>query len=221
MSPRPVQVHAGGMRPLLPLVAPLLLLVGCGLAVDTPLGIAETPASVTPGEPVTGRVVNPDGDITVTIAAAGDVVDRYERPGSASACAYDDEQLACPTLGVPEGVHAIQVSDAAVPSELVRTAYVAVTDRPDYDPAVTTEPEAPPAGLPFLVVLTGWGPEQDLVVRVTQAGRPVERARLTTDGRGRAELEVPPADDAVHVVLVRDGLWGADGSPPFRAVAPQ
>lgn len=42
----------------------------------------------------------------------------------------------------------------------------------DYDPAVTTEPEAPPAGLPFLVVLTGWGADGSPPFRAVTSQRP-------------------------------------------------
>src|SRR4051812_15736811 len=41
---------------------------GCNVATDTPLGVTSTTRAVAPGDPVTGKVIYPDGKITVTIA---------------------------------------------------------------------------------------------------------------------------------------------------------
>ena len=182
-------------RLLLPSVPLLLLVTGCGFAVDTPLGTADLPVAVAPGEEVTGRVVHPDGDITVTIGPAQRGLRQDERVEAALPCAYDDEQLTCTTDTLAEGVHAVQVSDAAQPGELVQTAYVVVGD-------------------------AGWGAEQELRVRVLLRGEVVQRRRLTTDAAGTAAVEVGRAGREAYEVRVRDGLWGAGGAPAFSVWLP-
>lgn len=207
-------------RLLLPSVPLLLLVTGCGFAVDTPLGTADLPVAVAPGEEVTGRVVHPDGDITVTIGPAQRGLRQDERVEAALPCAYDDEQLTCTTDTLAEGVHAVQVSDAAQPGELVQTAYVAVSSRPDYEPAVDSTPANPADGEMFDARLTGWGAEQELRVRVLLRGEVVQRRRLTTDAAGTAAVEVGRAGREAYEVRVRDGLWGAGGAPAFSVWLP-
>src|SRR4051794_38298959 len=41
---------------------------GCDLATDTPLGVTSTTRAVAPGDPITGKVIYPDGKITVSVA---------------------------------------------------------------------------------------------------------------------------------------------------------
>jgi hypothetical protein len=41
---------------------------GCDFAIDTPLSVTSTTRAVAPGDPIAGKVIYPDGKITVTIA---------------------------------------------------------------------------------------------------------------------------------------------------------
>ena len=191
-------------RLLLPSVPLLLLVTGCGFAVDTPLGTADLPVAVAP----------------VTIGPAQRGLRQDERVEAALPCAYDDEQLTCTTDTLAEGVHAVQVSDAAQPGELVQTAYVVVSSRPDYEPAVDSTPANPADGEMFDARLTGWGAEQELRVRVLLRGEVVQRRRLTTDAAGTAAVEVGRAGREAYEVRVRDGLWGAGGAPAFSVWLP-
>lgn len=222
--------HTTGHAAVMPLAprTPLLLMTlltlaatsGCGFAVDTPLGVEDVPPAVAPGEDVTGRVVHPDGDITVTIGPAEKGLRQDERVEGAVPCEYHDERLTCLTTGLTEGVHAVQVSDAAQPGELVQTAYVAVSARPGYDPAVTSAPEYPTDGEMFDARLTGWGPDQELRVRVLRRGKVLQRVRVTTDAAGTAAIEIGRAGPAAYEVRVRDGLWGEGEAPAFSVWLP-
>lgn len=197
-----------------------LLATGCGFAVDTPLGVEDVSSAVAPGEEVTGRVVYPDGDITVTIGPAQRGLAQDERVEDTTPCEYDDERLSCPTSGLAEGVHAVQVSDAAQPGEQVKTAFVAVSSRPGYDPAITSTPEYPTDGEMFDARLTGWGADQQLRVRVLRRGKVLQRVRVTTDASGTAAVEIGKAGPAAYEVRVRDGLWGEGEAPAFSAWLP-
>ena len=222
--------HTTGHAAVMPLAprTPLLLMTlltlaatsGCDFAVDTPLGVEEVPIAVAPGEEVTGRVVYPDGDITVTIGPAQRGLPQDERVEDTTPCEYDDELLACPTSELTEGVHAVQVTDAAQPGELVKTAYVAVSSRPGYDPAVTSAPEYPTDGEMFDARLTGWGADQQLRVRVLRRGKVLQRVRVTTDATGTAAVEIGRAGPAAYEVTVRDGLWGEGEAPAFSVWLP-
>ena len=112
------------------------------------------------------------------------------------------------------------VSDAAQPGELVQTAYVAVSARPGYDPAVTSAPEYPSDGEMFDARLTGWGADQQLRVRVLRRGKVLQRVRVTTDASGTAAVEIGKAGPAAYEVRVRDGLWGEGEAPAFSVWLP-
>ncbi len=224
--PRRATGHAAVMplAPRTPLLLTTLLALapatGCGFAVDTPLGVEDVPAAVAPGEPVTGRVIYPDGDITVTIGPAQRGLAQDARVEGAVPCEYADERLSCPTDGLTEGVHAVQVTDAAQPGELVQTAYVAVSSRPGYDPEVTSAPVHPAAREVFDARLTGWGAGQELRLRVLHRGRVVQRLRVTTDGSGTAAVEVGRAGPAAYEVRGRDGIWGEGEAPAYSVWLP-
>lgn len=99
---RPDRVVAGSVV----LAVSAWLLSGCsGFATDTPLGVTSRHRAYSPGTPVTGKVIYPDGAITVTVAPASSVpVDGHRTQGERSCRYRPGAAFSCETSGLPEGL---------------------------------------------------------------------------------------------------------------------
>ena len=121
-------------------LAPLLLagaaltLSGCDFGVDvgdSPLGATADHRGTVIGEPVTGTVQNPDGDITVTLAPASKAKPAEGSNSSGSdvtTCTYADATYSCPTDALSTGLYRVEVTDAKFESEGTKLVTVALSD---------------------------------------------------------------------------------------------
>ena len=104
---------------------------GCDFATDTPLSVTSTTRAVAPGDPITGKVIYPDGKITVTIAPFASARNaKLHRTAGEKSCEYHrfSKKYSCPTTDLEQGLYIVQVTDAAQPGEGTAEAQVAVTD---------------------------------------------------------------------------------------------
>ncbi|MGN6575008.1 MAG: hypothetical protein ACTHKG_04915 [Nocardioides sp.] len=200
---------------------------------DTPLEITSSAIAFTPGEPVTGTVRNPEGELTVTLAPARRkdrvTLVNYRRPSAGpelTACDYSaaDRTFACDTTGRAEGMYVVSVTDAGMPSEGAPAIAVALNEHRDYDPAAGIVPHddrgrafereaylAGVAGKPTPVPLTGWEPGSTVRMTVrADGGVRVFSASVSIDdaGTGSAVVRPLPAGDYYEARLT-DGLWTA------------
>jgi hypothetical protein len=203
-------------------------LTGCGdwTIADTALEVTAAEIGFRPGAPVVGRVLHPEGAITVTLAPAPIDPRRPLRRGYSKQestardvvrCEYvaTTRRYSCPTEGLAQGRYVVQVTDAGMPSEGTVSTAVALHEAPGYNPAAGLVPYEVPgeeggrretfereaavfadAGEPARVPLTGWAPGTT--------------ARASVRADGGKELHATTVD------------IGADGTgvlrlPPFRA----
>jgi hypothetical protein len=139
---------------------------GCDFATDTPLSVTSTTRAVVLGDPITGKVIYPDGKITVTIApfASPRNAERHRTAGE-KACDYhrSSTTYSCRTTGLEQGLYIVQVTDAAQPGEGTAEAQVAVTDAVteagSYDPHIVIgDADGRARAGRATLKLTGWRP---------------------------------------------------------------
>lgn len=193
-----------------------------------------------PGEPVTGEVIAPEGEVTVTLAPAPVDSRRPLRDsttkGSEDAvvtCDYtpDTRRYSCRTDGLDRGRYAVQVTDAGVRSEGTRSIRIALHEAPGYNPTAgqvpfeaateegdqreTFEREATvfaDAGKPTRVPLTGWAPGTTVLVSVrADGGKELHRTTVDIGADGTATLRLPAFRAARWSrIVLTDGVWVAD-----------
>jgi hypothetical protein len=184
----------------------LAALTGCLTSFgDTPLGAIGDHRVVAPGEPITGEVVNPDGEIHVTLAPATAPYpeDGKNSPG-ARGCRYDDGDYSCSSSDLAEGVYRVEVTDEKWPSEGVHFVEVVVTGVVGYDPAITLSDDKRTA------ILTGWAPGREVTLTVTDRnlGRRVAGPLTgTPDADGRLALRLGTVAPGNYEFEATDGLW--------------
>jgi hypothetical protein len=200
------------------LAAVPLALAGYEFATDTPLGVTADHRAVAPGVQITGKVIYPDGKMTVTIAPAASPATDGHRTRGEEACDYRHVQhrFSCETDALPVGLYVVQVTDAAQPGEGTALAQVAVTDTPGYDPQITVADGTGEAKAGRVtLVLTGWKPGSPVLVRlVYQNGKTVFTGRALPDAQGQARLRTPALLAGHDDIVATDGLWkigGAEG----------
>lgn len=189
---------------------------GCDFATDTPLSVTSATRAVAPGDPITGKVIYPDGRITVTIAPfASPRNAQLHRTAGERACEYHrfSKTYSCPTTDLAEGLYLVQVTDAGQPGEGTAEAQVAVTEAGGYDPHVVIsnvdgEAEVGPATLE----LTGWRP--GVVVRmrmVDENDEVVFAGTAVPDEDGAASVRTPSLGVGHYNLSATDGLWRFSG----------
>lgn len=162
--------------------------------------------AVTPGDPITGRVLDPSGTITVTLTPAS--LPRPEEGANsagATGCDYDDEKYSCPTDGLPLGTYRVEVTDSDFASEGTKMVTVVVSDVDGYDPEVAAD-----ATDPRILHLTGWQPGRKVRVSLTGYDSTTPDAHLvgTPDADGNLDLRVPGTLAAgEYGVAAADGVW--------------
>lgn len=213
-------------RTICPAIATLLTVSACsGLGADTELGVRADTSFVPPGTSLTGEVIYPDGDITVTLtrnpAAPVRRGDPSREPrGEALPCDYDraSHTYECDTVGLAQSRYVIAVTDAAQPTEGTKSMFVAVTAIAGYDPTVGDFGKGPGDFVFFTshrvtsIPLTGWMPHGAVRVEVRKDGGPIiTHQTLTLNANGNAVFRLPGdlSDDDLRI-FATDGLWEAD-----------
>ncbi len=192
-----------------------LALSGCEFATDTPLGVTSDQRAVAPAGPVEGRIINPDGKMTVTIAPSALPTENGHRSLDERPCDYrsSSRRFSCPTEASWQGLYVVQVTDAAQPGEGTALAQVALTDVPGYDPQIKIGDgtgEAEPG--PVLLRLSGWQPGRAVTVRLLDEDlRPLLDKQVRPDAQGDAELRTPALSRGFHDLEATDGLWKIGG----------
>ena len=198
------------------LAAGSLTVAGCDFATDTPLSVTSTTRAVAPGEPITGKVIYPDGKITVTIAPfASPRNAALHRTAGERACEYHrfTKKYSCPTTDLEQGLYIVQVTDAGQPGEGTAEAQVAVTDADGYDPHIVIsnadgEAEAGPATL----TLTGWRPGVAVRMRmIDENDTTVFTGTAVPDEDGAASVRTPFLGVGHYDLSATDGLWRFSG----------
>ena len=193
---------------------------GCDVATDTPLGVTSATRAVVPGHPITGKVVYPDGRITVTIAPFTSPVDATRhRTAGERACSYhrSSATYACPTTGLSQGLYIVQVTDAAQPGEGTAEAQVAVTDAVTgpggYDPRIVIgNADGRVKAGPATLSLTGWRPGVAVRMRmVDENGTTVFTGAAVPDVHGAATVRTPSLEVGHYDLSATDGLWRFSG----------
>jgi hypothetical protein len=197
-----------------------LTVSGCDFATDTPLSVTSTARAVAPGDPITGKVIYPDGKITVTIAPfASPRNTKLHRTGGEKACEYHrfSKKYSCPTAHLERGLYIVQVTDAAQAGEGTAEAQVAVTDAVTeaggYDPHILIgnaggEAKAGPATLK----LTGWRPGVAVRVRLIDANNKTVFTGAAVPGKhGAATVRTPFLKVGHYDLSATDGLWRFSG----------
>ena len=184
------------------------LVAACNIAVDSPLGVHATTQTVLPGKPVTGRVVNPDGKVTVAL--------QNFVTHEITTCIYKTgkKTFSCPTSTDAEGLYVVGVTDTAHPDDGTAKARVAVTAIDDYLPQVSVQDKAKP-GQDVSVALLMWGADRTVTVKVLdKAGKTVFSGKVTTAKAGDARTTVPGLKAGTYSLVVNDRLWtiGGDNS---------
>lgn len=205
--------------------AALLTVSACSAGADTELGVDADESFVRVGANITGEVIYPDGDITVTLTrdAAAPVRPGDPAPGSGAEvrpCSYDHSShtFACDTAGLAQSRYVIAVTDAAQPTEGTKSLYVAVTATAGYDPSVGTFGQGPEGYVSFnnnrgsSIPLTAWMPDGSARVEVRKDGGPViTHQTLNLDANGNAVFRLPGhLPDGDLRFFVTDGLWEVD-----------
>jgi len=193
---------------------------GCDFPIDTPLSLTSATRAVAPGDPITGKVIYPDGHITVTIAPfASPRNTELHRTAGEKGCEYHrlSKKYSCPTTDLEQGLYIVQVTDAAQPGEGTAEAQVAVTDAVNeaggYNPQIVIsnadgEAEAGPATL----TLTGWRPAVAVRMRmIDENNKTVFTGTAVPDTRGAATVRTPFLKVGHYNLSATDGLWKFSG----------
>jgi hypothetical protein len=193
---------------------------GCDFATDTPLSVTSTTRAVAPGDPITGKVIYPDGRITVTLAPfASPRNTKLHRTAEENACEYhrSSKKYSCPTTDLEQGLYIVQVTDAAQPGEGTAEAQVAITDAvteaAGYDPQIVIsnadgEAKAGPATLK----LTGWRPGVAVQMRmIDENNKTVFTGEAVPDKHGAATVRTPFLEVGHYNLSATDGLWKFSG----------
>lgn len=189
---------------------------GCDFATDTPLSVTSTTRAVAPGDPIAGKVIYPDGKITVTIAPfASPRNAKLHRTEGEKACEYHrfSKKYSCPTTGLAQGLYVVQVTDAGQPGEGTAQAQVAITDFAGYNPQITAGDgsEEAKAG-PVTLKLTGWKPGVAVRMRmIDENDKTVFTGTAVPDAHGAATVTTPPLRVGHHNLDATDGLWKISG----------
>ena len=202
------------------LAAATITVSGCDLATDTPLGVTSATRAVAPGDPITGKVIYPDGRITVTIAPfASPRNAKLHRTAGEQACEYHrfSTKYSCPTTDLDEGLYLVQVTDAAQPGEGTAEAQVAVTgavtEASGYSPdVVITNADGEAEAGPATLKLTGWRP--GVAVRMTmidENNQTVFTGTAVPDAHGAATVRTPTLGVGHYNLSATDGLWRFSG----------
>lgn len=193
---------------------------GCDFATDTPLSVTSTTRAVAPGDPIAGKVIYPDGKITVTIAPfASPRNAKLHRTAGEKACEYHrfSKKYSCPTTDLEQGLYIVQVTDAAQPGEGTAEAQVAVTDAVTeaggYNPHIVIsnvdgEAKAGPATLK----LTGWRPGVAVQMwMIDENDKKVFTGTAVPDKDGAATVRTPFLEVGHYNLSATDGLWKFSG----------
>lgn len=192
-----------------------LTLAGCEFATDTPLGVSTRSPSVAPGHDISGKVVYPDGTITVTLAPSNAPVTDMHRTRGEAPCDYQRSTatFVCSTTGLPQGLYVVQVTDAKQPGEGTALAQVAITVTSGYAPRITAaDGSGETTAGPTTLKLSGW--TRQGAVRVTlldENDRTVFTVSTVPDARGTATLRTPALKPGSYSVEATDGLWKIGG----------
>ncbi|MEO6473405.1 MAG: hypothetical protein ABIR57_15435 [Aeromicrobium sp.] len=177
------------------------LVAACNVAVDSPLGVRALQQTVKPGESVTGKVINPDGKITVGL--------QNFVTHEITTCIYSGgkKKFTCPTSTDAEGLYVVGVTDTAHPDDGTKKAPVAVTVIDDYAPQVSVQDKAT-EGEAVTVSLLMWGARRGVTVKVFQKGdKPLISRRVQTGGDGTGKTTLTGLKAGDYVLTISDGLW--------------
>jgi hypothetical protein len=200
--------------------AATIALAGCDFATDTPLSVTSTTRAVAPGDPITGKVVYPDGKITVTVAPFSSPRNsKLHRTADEKACTYhrSAKSYSCPTTDLAQGLYIVQVTDAAQPGEGTAEAQVAVTDAVSqaggYDPhIVLSNADGEAKAGPATLKLTGWRPGVAVRMRmVDENDKTVFTGTAVPDEHGAATVRTRFLDVGHYDLSATDGLWRFNG----------
>lgn len=186
------------------------LVAACNLAVSTPLGVTAATQVVRPGGNVTGRVINPDGKITVALQ---NLVTH-----EITTCIYAEGQrtFACPTSTDAEGLYVVGVIDASHPKDGTKKVRVAVTAIENYAPHVSVQNNAKP-GQAVAVALLMWGADRTVTVTVfDKSGAKVFTGQTRTQQDGSGTVTVAGLKSGTYTLQAADRLWTV-GTPDSGA----
>ncbi len=201
-------------------VAGTITVSGCDFATDTPLSVTSATRAVAPGDPITGKVIYPDGKITVTIAPfASPRNTKLHRTAAETACEYDQfsKKYSCPTTDLEQGLYIVQVTDAAQPGEGTAEAQVALTDAVTeaggYNPhIVISNAEGEAKAGPATLKLTGWRPGVAVqMTMIDENDKTVFTGAAVPDGDGAATVQTPFLQIGHYNLSATDGLWKFSG----------
>lgn len=193
---------------------------GCDFATDTPLSVTSTTRAVALGDPITGKVIYPDGKITVTIAPfASPRNTELHRTAGEKTCDYHrfSKKYSCPTADLEQGLYIVEVTDAAQPGEGTAEAQVAVTDAVTeaggYNPhIVISNADGEAKAGPATLKLTGWRPGVAVQMRmIDENNRTVFTGAAVPDKHGAATVRTPFLKVGHYNVSATDGLWKFSG----------
>ena len=193
---------------------------GCDFATDTPLSVTSTTRAVAPGDPITGKVIYPDGKITVTIAPfASPRNAKQHRTVGEEACEYHrfSKKYTCPTADLEQGLYLVQVTDAGQPGEGTAQAQVAVTDAVNetggYNPhIVITNVDGEAKAGPATLKLTGWRPGVPVPMQmIDENNKTVFTGTAVPDMHGAATVRTPFLKVGHYNLSATDGLWRFSG----------
>lgn len=192
-------------KPVTALVVASGLFAACNMAVHSPLDVRPATQFVQPGHAITGRVVNPDGKITVALQNYV----THER----STCSYDSDKkkFSCPTSTDAEGLYVVGVTDVGQPKEGTKKARVAVTTLDGYAPKVSVQEKAK-AGKDVTVSLLMWGADRTVTVTVLDTKRETVFTGMTkTANDGGGQVNVKGLKPGGYSLEVADRLWNVGG----------
>jgi len=193
---------------------------GCDFAIDTPLSVTSATRAVAPGEPIVGKVIYPDGKITVTIAPfASPRNAKLHRTAGEKACEYHrfSKKYSCPTTDLEQGLYIVQVTDAGQPGEGTAEAQVAVTDAVTeaggYNPdIVLSNADGEAKAGPATLKLTGWRPGVTVRMRmIDENNKTVFTGAAVPDEHGAASVRTPFLEVGHYNLSATDGLWKFSG----------
>lgn len=192
---------------------------GCDFATDTPLSVTSTTRAVAPGDPIAGKVIYPDGKITVTIAPFGSPRDaKLHRTAGEKACEYDrfSNNYSCPTTELEQGLYIVQVTDAAQPGEGTAEAQVAVTDAVTeaggYNPHIVISNDGEAKAGPATLKLTGWRPGVAVQMwMIDENDNNVFTGTAVPDEYGAATVRTSFLKVGHYNLSATDGLWKFSG----------
>jgi hypothetical protein len=197
-----------------------ITVAGCDFATDTPLSVTSATRAVAPGDPITGKVIYPDGKITVTIApfASPRNTDLHRTAGE-KGCEYHrfTKKYSCPTTDLGQGLYIVQVTDAGQPGEGTAQAQVAVTDAVDevggYNPhVVISNADGEAKAGPATLKLTGWRPGVAVRMRmIDENDKTVFTGTVVPDKHGAATARTRFLEVGHYNLSATDGLWKFSG----------